>query len=65
MFIYRYSLNEQTRYSQLLISYLSFFSNLLLNKNCSLQGIRTQIVGVEGELADHLTTAQNRQVKLR
>ena len=39
---------------------ISFFSNTILQKN--LIGIRTQIVGVEGEHADHLTTttAQDR-----
>ena len=29
---------------------------ILQNKNCTLSGFRTRIVGVEGELADHLTT---------
>ena len=34
----------------------SFFSITILQKNCRPQQIRTRIVGVEGEHADHLTT---------
>ena len=32
------------------------FQTTLQNKNCTLSGIRTRIVRVEGEHADHLTT---------
>ena len=32
------------------------FKHKLYSKNCRCQGIQTQIVGVEGEHADHLTT---------
>ena len=34
----------------------SYISNTILQKNSRLSGIRTRIVGVEGEHADHLTT---------
>ena len=34
----------------------SFFSNFLQKKSFNFSGIRTRIIGVEDEHADHLTT---------
>ena len=39
-----------------LLGYLRSFQTILQNKNCTLRRILTQVVGIEGKHADHLTT---------
>ena len=48
-------------HSRPLLFYFRPFQTILKNKNSKLSGIRTRIVRVEGENADHLTTATARQ----
>ena len=65
------STNKATTYSYLSLSLLctkkanlclffvyfcSFLSQILIGKTVDISGIRTRIVRIEGELADHLTT---------
>ena len=40
----------------LFLVYFCHLQTILQNKNCRLSGIRTRIVRVEGENADHVTT---------
>ena len=45
-------------YSRLLLVYFHSFQVIFIEKILDFSAIRTRVVGIEGEYADHLTTAR-------
>ena len=58
------SLAESSTNEQSILVNFSSFQKQILQKTVGFSGIQTQIVGVEGEHADHLTTTTAQQFEL-